>query len=103
RLLALSAGLLAAPFVARAQGAWPSRQQVRLVIPFPPGGFADSVTRVMVPGLSAALGQTVVVENRPGAGGTVGADHVAKSPADGYTIAISHASPHGIAPGVYPQ
>jgi tripartite-type tricarboxylate transporter receptor subunit TctC len=43
------------------------------------------------------------VENRPGAGGTVGADHVAKSPADGYTIAISHASPHGIAPGVYPQ
>jgi len=105
-LPALAAGLLATPAFAQTaapSGAWPSRIQIRVVLPFPPGGFSDSVTRVMLPGLGAALGQTVVVENRPGAGGTVGTDFVAKSPPDGYTLGISHASPHGIAPGVYPQ
>jgi len=102
-LLTLSSGLLAAPATLRAQGTWPGRAQVRIVLPFPPGGFSDSVSRVMTPGLTAAVGQTVVIDNRPGAGGTVGTDHVAKSAPDGYTLCISHASPHGIAPGVYPQ
>ncbi|MBL6454342.1 tripartite tricarboxylate transporter substrate binding protein [Belnapia sp. T6] len=101
-LLALAAATLASPALAQS-GAWPGRQQVRIVIPFPPGGFADSVTRVMVPAMTEAMGQTVVVENRPGAGGTIGADVVAKAAPDGYTLAVSHASPHGIAPGVYPQ
>jgi tripartite-type tricarboxylate transporter receptor subunit TctC len=100
----IAAGLLAAPSVVRAQsGAWPSRAQVRIVLPFPPGGFSDSVSRTMLPGISAAIGQTAVIDNRPGAGGTVGIDHAAKSPPDGYTLCISHVSPHGTAPGVYPN
>jgi len=101
-LPALAAGLLATPAFAQT-APWPGRGQVRIVLPFPPAGFSDSVSRVMLPGLGAGIGQTVVIDNRPGAGGTVGTDHVAKSPADGYTLCISHASPHGIAPGVYPQ
>lgn len=100
----LAAGLLAAPTVARAQVApWPTRQQLRLVVPFPPGGFSDVVARLLTQPLGQALSQTMVVENRPGAGGTVGADNVAKSAADGYSLAVSHVSPHGVAPGIYPQ
>ncbi len=57
----------------------------------------------MAPALGAALGQSVVIDNRAGAGGTIGADTVAKSPPDGYSLVISHASPHGFAPGIYPQ
>lgn len=108
-LLATAAtGLLAAPGLLRAQGApgggaWPARQSVRIVVPFPPAGFSDFVSRVLTAPIGAAIGQTVVIENRPGAGGTVGADNVAKSPADGYSFIVSHVSPHGTAPGVYPQ
>ncbi len=107
-LLAATAGLLAAPAlssgVARAQGAaWPGRGSIRIVVPFPPGGFSDFVSRVLTGPMGASIGQTVLIENRPGAGGTVGADNVAKSPADGYSFIVSHVSPHGTAPGVYPQ
>ena len=109
RLLGLSSGLLAAPAaVARAQGGaaggpWPARQSIRLVATFPPGGLADTIGRLVAPALGAALGQSVVIDNRAGAGGTIGADLVAKSPPDGYTLVISHASPHGFAPGIHPQ
>ncbi len=104
-LLAATAGLLAAPGLLRAQGsgAWPSRQAVRIVVPFPPAGFSDFVSRILTAPIGATIGGNVVVENRPGAGGTVGADNVAKSPADGYSFIVSHVSPHGTAPGVYPQ
>jgi tripartite-type tricarboxylate transporter receptor subunit TctC len=104
RLLGLSAALLAAPAVVRAQsGPWPTRQSIRLVATFPPGGLADTIGRLVAPALGAALGQSVVIDNRAGAGGTIGADMVAKSPPDGYSLVISHASPHGFAPGIYPQ
>ena len=84
-------------------GAWPSRMPVRLIVTFPPGGLADTVSRLLTPAFSAALGQQVVVENRAGAGGSIGADLCAKAAPDGYTLVVSHASPHGIAPGIYPQ
>lgn len=102
-LTALAAAPLALPAIARAQGAWPARGPIRVVVPFPPGGFSDFVMRVLTAPMGATLGQTVVVENRPGAGGTVGADHVAKSPPDGYSFIVSHVSPHGTAQGVFPQ
>ena len=97
----LGAGL-AAPAV-RAQSSWPARQPIKLIATFPPGGTADTISRILAPKLSAALGTQVVVENRPGAGGTIGSDLAAKSVPDGYTLVISHASPLGIAPGIYPK
>ena len=95
-LLAATAGLLAAPALARAQGAgaWPTRGSIRLIAQFPPGGLVDTVSRLIAPALGTALNQTVVVENRAGAGGVIGTDFVAKSPADGYTLLVSHASVH---------
>ncbi|WP_037300650.1 Bug family tripartite tricarboxylate transporter substrate binding protein [Rubritepida flocculans] len=95
-LLGAAAGLLAAPALgptaAQAQAAWPSRGAVRLVAQFPPGGLVDTVTRLVAPVLQAALGQNVVVENRAGAGGVIGTDHVAKAAPDGYTFLMTHAS-----------
>lgn len=97
----LGAGL-AAPAV-RASTGWPSKQPIKLIATFPPGGTADTISRILAPKLSAALGTQVVVENKPGAGGTIGSDLAAKSAPDGYTLVISHASPLGIAPGIYPK
>ncbi|MEI8266744.1 MAG: tripartite tricarboxylate transporter substrate binding protein [Betaproteobacteria bacterium] len=92
---AAGAAALATPSWVGAQAAtWPTRGPVRLIAQFPPGGLVDTVSRLMAPHLSQALGQTVVVENRPGAGGLIGTDYVAKQPADGYTLLVSHASVH---------
>ena len=94
-LLGLTAGLLATPAIVQAQGAaWPTRGSVRLVAQFPPGGLVDTISRLMAPLISQSLGQTVLVENRAGAGGVIGTDYVAKQPADGYTLLVSHASVH---------
>ena len=94
-LLAASASFLATPAMVGAQGAaWPARGPIKLVAQFPPGGLVDTVARLMVPHLSQALGQTVLVENRAGAGGLIGTDHVSKQPADGYTLLVSHAAVH---------
>lgn len=94
----------AAPGIARAQsGAWPTRGSIRLVAQFPPGGLVDTVSRLMAPALSQALGQTVVVENRAGAGGVIGTDFVAKQPADGYTLLVSHASVHVFSTATMPN
>ena len=95
-LLAATAGLLATPALAHAQGsgAWPTRGSIRLIAQFPPGGLVDTVSRLIAPALGTALNQTVVVENKAGAGGVIGTDFVAKSPADGYTLLVSHASVH---------
>jgi tripartite-type tricarboxylate transporter receptor subunit TctC len=88
-LAALSA-TLAAPRVARAQ-AWPSRP-VRLVVPYAPGGGTDIFVRAMSDGLAQALGQTVLVENRPGANGAIGSEAVARAEPDGYLLLVDTGS-----------
>lgn len=89
-MLALAA--LAAAATVQAQ-AWPSRP-LRMVVPFPAGGGTDLVGRAIAAKLADALGQPVVVENRPGAGGTIGADAVAKAAPDGYTLGVATSSTH---------
>jgi tripartite-type tricarboxylate transporter receptor subunit TctC len=74
---------------------------VRLVVPFPPGGPTDMIGRLLSQRLSDALGQPVVVDNKPGAGGTVGADIVAKAAADGYTLLYGSTSTLAISPSIY--
>lgn len=94
-LLAAGAALLTTPAFVRAQSpAWPTRGPIRLIAQFPPGGLVDTVSRLMAPHLSQALGQSVVVENRPGAGGLVGTDYASKQAPDGYNLLVSHASVH---------
>jgi tripartite-type tricarboxylate transporter receptor subunit TctC len=105
-VLAGSAALLSSSFAApavKASPGWPAKGPIRLIATFPPGGTADTISRILAPKLAAALGTQVVVENKPGAGGTIGSDLAAKSAPDGYTLVISHASPLGIAPGIYPK
>jgi len=80
--------------------AWPTKP-VRLIVPFPPGGSTDIVARIVAQKLSERLGQQVVVENRGGAGGTVGTDAAAKAAKDGYTITVASTSTHVVAPSVY--
>ncbi|MGG5823737.1 Bug family tripartite tricarboxylate transporter substrate binding protein [Falsiroseomonas sp. HW251] len=92
-LFGIAAGALAAPSIASAQGAWPNRS-IRLIAQFPPGGLVDTVARLLAPQYAAALGVSVVVENRPGAGGVIGTDVAAKAAPDGYTLLVSHASVH---------
>jgi tripartite-type tricarboxylate transporter receptor subunit TctC len=99
-LLAALTPTLARAQLARAQG-WPARP-VRIVVPFPPGGATDFVTRPVAARLQATLGQPVVIENRAGAGGTVGSDLVAKAPPDGHTLVVSNVASHGVGPSVYP-
>jgi tripartite-type tricarboxylate transporter receptor subunit TctC len=77
-----------------AQGAWPDRP-IRMVISFPAGGSSDAVGRIVQPGLEKRLGQTIVIENRPGAGGMIAIDAVARSAPDGYTIGLGGAGALG--------
>ena len=78
---------------------WPSGP-IRIVVPFPPGGSTDAVARLAAPGLQQSLGVPIVVENRGGAGGTVAAEHVAKSAKDGYTT-LMMSNAHVVAPAMY--
>jgi tripartite-type tricarboxylate transporter receptor subunit TctC len=98
------ARLVAALALAAASAAWsqpwPSRP-VHLVVPYPPGGPVDLSARLIAAKLQPALGQPVVVENKPGAGGNIGADYVAKSAPDGTTLAMGAVATHAINPALY--
>jgi tripartite-type tricarboxylate transporter receptor subunit TctC len=85
-----------------AQSAWPRGQPIRLVVPFTPGSATDVVARLLGERLGPALGATVVVDNRAGAGGTLGAALVAKSAPDGYTLLV-HSAGHLVNPAIYPN
>jgi tripartite-type tricarboxylate transporter receptor subunit TctC len=87
---------------ALAQPAWPSRP-IRIIVTFPPGGSSDIVARVLAEALSQRLPQRVLVENRPGAGGTLGAAYVSAQPADGYTLLLSNTAPIVMSPPIYPS
>ncbi|HEX2011852.1 MAG TPA: tripartite tricarboxylate transporter substrate binding protein [Roseateles sp.] len=78
---------LTLPGLAGAQAAWPARP-VKLIVPYPPGGFTDVTARLVAQKLQERLGQPVLVDNKPGANSIIGVDQMAKSPADGYTMAV---------------
>jgi tripartite-type tricarboxylate transporter receptor subunit TctC len=102
RRLLLALGITAAVSPAAFAQNWPAKP-IRIVVPFPPGQATDILARVMADQLTKALGQQVVAENRPGAGGSIGADVVAKAAPDGYTLLMVTISTHGIAPALYPR
>ena len=98
--LLLAALVLSQGFAAVHAQTYPARP-VRMVVGFPPGGGTDIVARLIQPKLSEYLGQSVVIENRPGATGTVAGGFVAKSPPDGYTIMMGHVAVNAIAPSLF--
>jgi len=98
RAAALLAALILLPWPAAAQP-WPAKP-VRIVVPLSAGGFADVPARLLAARLSAQLGRQFYVENRPGAGGTLGTDHVARAEPDGHTLLFT-ATPHVISPWLY--
>jgi tripartite-type tricarboxylate transporter receptor subunit TctC len=91
---------LTLPIAAATAQSFPAKP-VKLVVPFPPGGSLDNVGRLLAQKIGDSWGQPVVVENRPGAGGNVGMDLVAKSPADGYTVGMGALSTHAVNPSLY--
>ena len=80
--------------------AWPAKP-IKLIAPYPPGGGVDTVSRLVAERLGARLSQTVTVDNKPGAGATIGADALAKSPADGYTLMVGSITDYAIAPHIH--
>jgi tripartite-type tricarboxylate transporter receptor subunit TctC len=84
------------------QAAYPNKP-VRMIVPFPAGGATDVLARALSQKLGDKLGQSIVVENRPGAGGTIGSQAVAQSAADGYTILLATSSTHSIGPVINPK
>jgi tripartite-type tricarboxylate transporter receptor subunit TctC len=94
------AAALAAPAVARAQPAWPAKP-IRWIVPFAPGGGTDTVSRLIADQLSRSLGQTVVVENKGGAGGNIGTVELARAAPDGYTIGLISVASHTLNPMLY--
>jgi len=100
-LLAVALGATALLQAASAAAqAWPAKP-IRLVVPFPPGGSTDIVARIVSQKLAERLGQSIVIENRGGAGGTLGTAVAAKAAPDGYTLTVASTSTHVVAPSVY--
>ena len=101
RRLLLAAAALSAGAAAHADGDWPTGKPIRLVVPFTAGSGTDIVARLVSESLGPALGATVIVDNKPGAGGSLGAAFVAKSAPDGYTLLV-HSAGHLVNPWIYP-
>lgn len=99
-LLAAAAASVALPSFAQGKDAWPAKP-IRIVVPYPPGGSSDIIARAISVSLSEALKQTVLVENKAGANGNLGADFVAKSAPDGYTLLLCDVGALAISPSVY--
>jgi tripartite-type tricarboxylate transporter receptor subunit TctC len=104
KFLTISAAGLAAPVLPRLAFAqdWPKARQIRAMVPFAAGSSLDIVGRIVMDSLSRGIGQTIVIENRGGAGGSIGTAQVAKAAPDGYTLLIQ-ASAHSAAPAAYPN
>lgn len=100
-LLAAASASLASP-VAQAQASWPTRP-IRLVVPFPPGAANDTLGRAIADQLSPRLGQPIIVENRAGAGGTLGSEQVARAAPDGYTLLLGHIGTLAVNVAMYPR
>jgi tripartite-type tricarboxylate transporter receptor subunit TctC len=96
-VLALGAGSA----LAQGAGDWPKRQPIKLIAVFPPGGSVDQVARILAPALNQQLGQTVIVDNKGGASGSIGTAAVVQSPPDGYTLAVVFDT-HGVNPALIP-
>ena len=102
RLLLASAGSLLLPATLNAQASWPIKP-VRVVVPFAPAGTTDILARALVPELAKAFGQAFIIDNRPGAGGNLGSDAIAKSPPDGYNLLMGTVGTHAINAALYPK
>jgi tripartite-type tricarboxylate transporter receptor subunit TctC len=92
--------LCALPTAVWAQGNYPAKP-IRLIVPWPPGGGADVLTRMLSPKLAETLGQQIVIDNRGGAAGNIGAELAAKALPDGYTIVFAYSGTHSINPHIY--
>ena len=101
RLLIALATLATTPFLATSVTAqtWPARP-IKLVVPFPPGGLIDNMARLVAPKLAQELGQSIVIDNKPGAGGNLGAGEAARANPDGYTLLMA-SPPLTINPALY--
>lgn len=97
-----AAALLLTVHSASASETYPART-VRIIVPFAPGGFVDFTARLVAPPLAQAMGQQFVVDNRPGAGGIVGAEYAARATPDGYTLVIGSAGTHSVNQSLYPK
>ena len=102
RPLLASAAAALLPLPSLGQGAWPNKP-VRIVVPFAPAGTTDILARALAPELGKAFGQTFIIDNKPGAGGNLGADIVAKSAPDGYTLLMGTVGTHAINAALYPK
>ncbi|APV50268.1 hypothetical protein BWI17_11540 [Betaproteobacteria bacterium GR16-43] len=100
RIVPFAASLLLAATSALAQ--YPTKP-IKIIVPFAPGGNVDVTARVIAPALQEALGQPVIIENKPGAAGTIGADFVVRAPADGYTLLMGSNSTFSVAPALNPK